>query len=206
MRAGTACAAAGLSVRETPSKIVSAAAALSRWLTEAGIPHVFIGGVAVAFSGRPRTTRDVDAVILLGGHSWESFLREAAGAGFVPRIPDAATFARRSRVFLLRHEKSGVDVDISAGTLPFEEQSIQRAREVVLGRRRIRVATPEDLIIMKAIASRPRDIADVEEMVAANPKLDRRRVRSYVRLFSEVLEMPELFDRLETLLARKRRP
>lgn len=59
---------------------------------------------------------------------------------------------------------------------------------------------------MKMIASRPRDIADIEEMVAANPKLDRRRVRSYVKLFSEILEMPELSDRLETLLARKRRP
>lgn len=193
-------------MRETPGKIVSAAGALSRWLTEADIPHVFIGGVAVAFAGRPRTTRDVDAVILLGGHSWESFLREAAGAGFVPRIPDATTFARRSRVFLLRHKKSGVDVDISVGALPFEEESIRRAREVLIGRRMIRVATPEDLIIMKMIASRPRDIADVEEIVAANPKLNRRRVRSYVKLFADVLEMPELSERLETLLARKRRP
>ncbi len=99
-----------------------------------------------------------------------------------------------------------MDVDISAGALPFEEEMIRRAREVILGRRKIRIATPEDLVIMKMIAARPRDIADVEEMVAANPKLDRRRVRSFVRRFAELLEMPELAERLETLLSSKRRP
>ncbi len=160
----------------------------------------------MAFAGRPRTTRDVDLVVLLGPHSWESFLQAATAAGFVPRIPDAVAFACRSRVFLLKHEKSGIDVDISAGALPFEEEAIRRARDVVFGRRKIRVATPEDLIIMKMIASRPRDVADVEEIVAANPKLDRRRVRSFVMQFADLLEMPELVDRLEALLGKRRRP
>jgi predicted nucleotidyltransferase len=192
-------------VGKSRAEVIPAARALSRWLTKARIPHVFIGGVAVAFAGRPRTTRDVDLVVLLGDHSWDSFLRAAAGSGFVPRIPGAAAFARRSRVFLLRHERSGVDVDISAGALPFEEETIRRAREVIFGRGKIRVATPEDLIVMKLVASRPRDIADVEEMIAANPNLDRRRVRRIVRQFSKLLDMPEMLERLEALLGKRRR-
>jgi hypothetical protein len=57
---------------------------------------------------------------------------------------------------------------------------------------------------MKAVASRPRDLADIEALVDAYPELNARKVRSYVRAFASILEMPEIFERIDAIL--KRRP
>lgn len=99
----------------------------------------------------------------------ESFLERAGSYGFAPRITDAADFARRRRIILLQHQSTGVNVDLSCGVLPFENEMIARARELVIGSVRIKVASPEDLIITKAVAHRPRDIADIEQSSTSNP-------------------------------------
>ena len=66
------------------------------------------------------------------------------------------------------------------------------------------VATPEDLLVLKAIAGRPRDIVDIEGLLAANPSVDRDRVRSVTAAFAELLEAPEILETLDRLLAATR--
>lgn len=205
VRGGPFFGAVGTRVAEKPVDVLPALLDLSRWLRRDRIPFAIIGGTAVGFVGRPRTTKDVDAVALLGEHTWESFAARAAEMGFLPRSPDVVAFARQTRVFLLRHALSGVEIDISAGALPFEKESIRRAHLVSIEGTKVPMASPEDLIVMKILASRPRDLGDIEGILATNPKLDRRRVRRLVRQFSAVLEMPELNERLRALLSGRRR-
>src|SRR5581483_9368379 len=87
--------------------------------------------------------------------------------GFVPRVPDALTFAREARVLLLRHAPTGIDVDVALGSLPFEEEALRRARAVRVARVSVPLPTPEDLIIMKAVAHRERDLLDIDGLLAA---------------------------------------
>jgi hypothetical protein len=135
----------------------------------------------------------------------------AAGSrfGFVARISRPAAFARRSRVFLVHHEPSGVDVDIVLAALPFEEKSIANRKWIKIGARSLPIPTPEDLIIMKAVAHRPQDMADISALVDTNAKLDTRRIRRWVKEFSTALDMPDILTDLEKLLRvaspRKRR-
>ena len=77
-----------------------------------------------------------------------------------------------------------------------------RARFLTIGSLKIKVATPEDLVITKAIAHRPRDIADIESILNIEPNLDFERIRFWVSQFAEALEMPELLEDLEKLLSR----
>ena len=60
--------------------------------------------------------------------------------------------------------------------------------------------TPEDLIVMKVIAGRPRDIADIEGIVANTPDLNKTRVRLIVGELAAELGDSQLSDFLETLL------
>src|SRR5258708_152180 len=106
----------------------------------------------------------------------------------------------RSRVFLLRHKDTGIGVDISCGALPFEEEMISRALDFNAGDLTLKVATPEDLIIMKAVAHRKRDLIDIDNLLTVYQDLDLSRVRNWVREFAQVLEMPELVNDLENLL------
>ncbi len=64
------------------------------------------------------------------------------------------------------------------------------------------LATPEDILVMKAVARRPRDFADIEAIVTAQDQLDLARVRMWVREFSQALAMPDVLADFEQALAR----
>jgi predicted nucleotidyltransferase len=51
---------------------------------------------------------------------------------------------------------------------------------------RVPLPRPEDLIILKAVAHRPQDLVDIEAILAAQPRLNLRRVRRWVREFSVI--------------------
>jgi hypothetical protein len=157
----------------------------------------------VAFLGRPRVTRDVDLVLLISEERWKGFLAAGAAFGFFPLAPDALDFARANRVLLVHHRPSGINVDLSLGAIPFEHEMLKRASRQEVEGVDVPLPTPEDLIITKAVAHRPRDMADIEGVIDAHPKLDVRRIRRWVRKFAAILEAPELLEDLEVLLAKR---
>jgi len=121
--------------------------------------------------------------------------------GIAPRIADAVTFARDHHVLLLRHEASGIPLDISLAWLPFEEAAIQASQESDYGGVPIRVPRPDDLIIYKLVASRPRDLDDVEHLLALYGRgLDLDRLRRVVGEFADALEDAERPATLARLL------
>ena len=65
--------------------------------------------------------------------------------------------------------------------------------------------TPEDLIILKAVAHRLKDLLDIETVIATQPQLDKKRIEFWVKQFAELLEMPELWADLEKLFQKRRR-
>lgn len=193
------------------SPLLAALGDLIGWLKAGNTPGIIIGGVAASILGRPRTTRDIDALVILADDQWGPFLRSSASHGFAARMHDALEFANLSRVLLLRHVATHVDVDISFGGLPFEEEAVRRQQVVPIGELKIPLTTPEDLIIMKAVANRPRDIADIESVVSAHPGLDVERIRFWMQQFGAALDAPDLWADLQPLLPgattpRKRQP
>lgn len=185
--------------------LAGALAAIAATFREAGVPGMVIGGVAASLLGRPRATRDVDAVAWAPGIDGAALLAAAAASGLQPRIDDPLAFAKTSGVLLLRHAATGIDVDVALASLPFERDAIARARPTTVGGVTVPLVTPEDLVILKAVAGRPRDLVDIEAVLAATPKLDRRRVRRWVRAFADALEMPEVASAVERLLRPPRR-
>lgn len=180
-----------------PKDLQGALTGLIEWLAGSNVPHAIIGGVAVSLIAQPRVTQDIDVVIWLPDEAWPELLTSGASFGFNPRIDQPLDFARRARVLLLRHEPSGISADISCGSLPFEREAIDRAITLHVAGLTLKVSTPEDLIIMKAVAGRPRDRVDIESILDTNPQLDLERVRHWVREFANVLECPEMADDLE---------
>lgn len=169
--------------------------ALEKLLSHFDHRGVVIGGVAVGLLGQARFTEDLDAMILLSVEDIAGFLAVAKEEGIEPRISQAEEFARRNRVLLLRHISSQTDVDISLGVLPFEQEMVRRSIvHEIDDALEIRLPTPEDLIIMKAVAHRPKDLLDIQGILQSHPDLDRRRIRKWVTQIAELLEKPELWD------------
>jgi hypothetical protein len=93
-------------------------------------------------------------------------------------------------------------VDVSLGCLPFEDEAVQRTVITRVAGVDVPLPTPEDLIIMKAVAHRERDLLDIEGLLATHPQIDVRRVRRWVKKFASALESPEIYEDIQARLSR----
>jgi predicted nucleotidyltransferase len=187
-----------------PATLLAALADVMKWLDASQIPSMVIGGVAVSMLGRARLTQDVDALVLLPESEWAKAISTAAAYGIVPRIDDPLPFARRSRMLLLTHTASAIDIDISVGSLSFEHQAIERAQVHHISGVRLRLPSVEDLLIMKAFAHRPKDMQDVKALLDAHPEADLTMVRQWVREFAAAVSTPHVLDDFEKIVACRR--
>jgi hypothetical protein len=159
--------------------------------------YCFIGGLAVQHWGEPRLTQDIALSLLTGFGGEEEFI-DGLLSEFSPRIDNARSFALQARVVLLR-SRSGIGIDISLGALPFEEQLVKRALEVEMAPNvSLRLCTAEDLIVLKAFASRPRDWEDVKATIVRQRKngLDWEYIEQQLVPLCDLKEEPEIVSRL----------
>jgi hypothetical protein len=161
---------------------------LTSFLERCGAPGFIIGGIAVIAWGFGRSTLDIDAAVAVAPSESGSLLLRLRRAGFVARIPDARAFAEENLVILVRHARTGFDVDISLAQLDFEKEALGHLQHRPFGCVQIPVPRPTDLIVYKMIAARPRDLQDVEELLARGLAVDEPRVVKLLREFDSLLE------------------
>lgn len=159
----------------------------ARGLDEAGIPYMLVGGQAVTFHGIPRFTEDIDITIGLSADGVEEMLSFCRDAGLSALPDDPATFVRSTNVLPVSDPTSGVRVDFIFSSVPFERSAIERAVKVTVRGAGVRVATPEDLVLYKLFAGRPRDVEDARGIVTVRREdLDWEYLRKWAEEFSVV--------------------
>ena len=173
-------------------EVIRVAAEVQALCDSEGWRFCFIGGLALQRWGEPRETVDVDLTLLSGFGHEGSFIDRLLQA-FEPRIDDAAEFARARRVLLIR-SKSGVGIDVALGALPFEETAVSRSSLFEFPERvLLRVCSAEDLVVMKAFASRGRDWADIEGIIVRQTgKLDWHYIETQLGPLVELKDAPEI--------------
>lgn len=187
-----------------PPLFVGALTDLTEWLEAAGVPAMVVGGIAASILGRPRATRDIDALAIVPAAQWSGLLESAAAHGIAPRIENPLSFADRTRVLLLRHTRSAIDIDVILGGLRFEIDAVSRARQHDFGGTQVRLPQVEDLLVMKAIAHRPQDLRDIEGLLDVFPEADVERVRQFVQEFAAAADLADLPVEFEKLLEQRR--
>ena len=147
-------------------RVLSAMRTTSRLLTELGVHHVVVGGLAVGANGYPRATKDVD--FLVGD---DAFLTKAGGIVLLaPGIP---------------FQVDGIAIDyLVAGA---DETHLREALDDSFGD----ALDAPRLIYMKLKANRLRDQLDVVELIKAG--VDRDACRSYLEAHAR--DLVALFDK-----------
>jgi hypothetical protein len=189
--------------RHSPT-LIAALRDVVAWLETPTVHGIVIGAIAASLHGRARTTADIDGLVVPERDDVAPLLTSARSHGLEPRVGDALDFAQRSRVLLLRHAATGVAVDLTIGLLPFEKTAVDRAVRVPLAGMQVPVPRADDLLVMKAVAGRPRDHVDIEGIVQAHPEIDLGAVTRTVREFAGLLEMPTLATEFEATIRRAR--
>jgi hypothetical protein len=146
-------------------RIEDALRALGAALDATGAPWMIIGGIAVIARGVRRMTTDIDAAVRGDAVELERLVGALKKKRMVPRIPRAEQFARANLVLLVRHEPTGVDLDISLAWTAFEQEALGARERVRYGRVAVPMARPEDLVIYKAMAHRPKDVEDAQSLL-----------------------------------------
>lgn len=141
---------------------------LAHLLDGLGLPYAVIGAHAVNSWLEPRFTADIDVTIELTAESSRDLTAAFAREGFavarahgerLPSGPDFVRFTSRDRL---------VTIEFQPAKTSLQAAIVRRAR---LDRDGVRIATPEDLIILKLIANRPKDQVDLLGLVRL-PDLD----------------------------------
>ncbi len=187
-------------MNETNPLLSKSVRQLAETLRALEIKYALVGGVAVALVARPRFTADVDAIILNVDDRLEWLIEKLVEAGYETRARDQVAFSRRTRVLTL-HDPGGVGIDLMMGLLPFDEALVAQSNQISLtDGTRVAVASVEHLLVMKAVAWRPKDIEDIRELVAINPIFDRDFVLQTFTEYAELLEIPGRVGELSNLL------
>ena len=131
---------------------------VSKMFSEAGIRHALVGALgANAYRDRPRTTGDID--FLVGDEAFEKH----AGGFVTMRVPVV--------------EFDGIDID----QVPLTESLlvIQDGLERAHYSEGVPIAPVDTIVVMKLLAGRTQDLADVEAIVESGA--DREMLREAVR-------------------------
>lgn len=164
-------------------------------LRRSGLRGSFGGGVAVIVWGQPRVTQDLDLLLEIGTEQVDGFLELARAAGYRtednPRELLEGGFLR----LLPPADAAPVALDLLRADTELHLQAIGRTRTFQLAGEAVPVLAPEDLILLKLVAFRPKDTFDLESVIAATREtLD----TGYLRRWSDQLG---LRDRLEAFLS-----
>ena len=181
-----------------------AAVELQRYLDSLGHQFCFIGGIAVQRWGEPRLTRDVDVTLLVDFGAETAVIKKILEK-YQPRIKDPIQFAIQSRV-LLAQDPQGVGIDLALGGMPYEQRLVERSSSWgVPGTGKISTCSAEDLIVLKAFASRPRDWNDVENVIIRQGNmLDRNLIEEELQPLLKLKEEPELKDQLDLIFDKNK--
>ncbi|MCP5119995.1 MAG: nucleotidyltransferase family protein [bacterium] len=160
-------------------------------LESLSLPHMLIGGLAVAMWGTPRSTLDVDVSVWIDAAELAGMIGRIT-TRLPARVADPVAFSLETRVLPVE-TAGGVRADIVLASLPFEYEMIRRAVRKEVGSRFIPVASAEDLILMKAISEREKDLGDVRGLIRANRKaLDLDYLRPRLQELADGLGRPEI--------------
>jgi hypothetical protein len=156
-------------------------------LESEGIPYAFMGGIVVPVWGIPRATYDVDVTLLADDATLQRFLAAARGKDFTVEphfetgFRDRLAGMDKLRIERWTPESRRVEVDVFLVTTEYQRAAFERRVQVRIDSRQAWVLGPADLILHKLVAGRPKDLADIQNILAVQGLVDADYLRNWCR-------------------------
>lgn len=165
------------------------------------------GAQAVIVHGHVRQSADVDVTVELGSMKPAALLKRLEAFGFKLLIDEApARFIAETRVIPVEHLRTHIPVDVVIAGPGLEQDILARVHRIKVAGANVPVVSPEDLIVLKLLAGRSRDLDDVRGVITRQgDKLDVAAVRERVGAVEALLDQSDLTPILEELLSVPRK-
>jgi hypothetical protein len=182
--------------------------AISDALRPLGLKWYVFGAQAVIAAGAVRVTADIDITTEDTSSSRLLSAFERAGYSLRDDVEDIEALIEHHRILPLVHWKTGMQLDVvRAGPGP-EEGMLERVQLRRVGKRQIPFVSTNDLLVLKILAGRGKDLEDVRALlVAAQKEIDVELVRTRLDELGSLIDDSTLrrtFD--EQVAVSKNRP
>ena len=164
------------------------------------IPYMIIGGQAVLLYGEPRLTRDIDITLGVNTEYVDELLKVIRELSLKPIPENIKLFVQQTMVLPALEETTGIRVDFIFSFTTYEIEAIKRARKITIMGQEVCFASPEDVIIHKIFAGRPRDIEDVRSIILKNSDMDIQYIRSWLKEFDKSSDKKDFLKTFEEVL------
>lgn len=168
-------------------------------IEELGIPYAVMDGFAARAWGLPRPTFDADIAVRVDADGLQRLFDALEAKGFdITRehrsgfLDVLAGFEKAQVNRFLDSHVWHTDLFVARGA--FLSSALNRTFKLVIGGRSLAVMSPEDIILLKLIANRRKDLADVEEIIGVCKDIDQRYLREWA-------EKMNVSDRLNSFLS-----
>jgi hypothetical protein len=148
-------------------------------LEERSTPYALMGGIAVPIWGVPRATYDVDVVLSVDEEGLRAFLARAREHGFQVSssfdsgFRDILQGMEKVRLEWWTESSRMVEVDVFLVSTSYQKAAFSRRERVRFDRREVWVLSAADLVLHKLVAGRPKDLADVQNILSVQGVIDR---------------------------------
>lgn len=149
-----------------------------------GLPYAIMGGIAVRAHGIPRPTYDVDFTLAVPRDRLNELFGTIADRGYT--VPDQYVNGWvdtvggmplvKVRLYL---DGRSIDADIFIVETPFQQEVIARRVSAEVEGQTVKLVSAEDLILFKLVASRPRDLLDIQDILFTQGELDETYLRRW---------------------------
>lgn len=142
--------------------------AIATLFDQAAVPYAVIGAHAVNVWVEPRFTADVDVTAAVDGDGLRRLEDVLHRAGWISDRVHGATLPSGPDFVRFVSSNATTTLEVQAAKTELQREVVRRA---IASDEGVRVATPEDLIVLKLIADRPKDQVDLLSL-SALPALD----------------------------------
>lgn len=163
------------------------------------VPYLIVGGVAQAVIGEPRVTQDLDCIVAVQPPGVHTLLDGLHNAGFA--VNRATSLARIESMGTFSVKRGRWRVDVILASTEFEQSAFQRAQRLRLYDMEANLPTPEDMILLKLVPGREKDLLDAKTVIIRHrDRLDRSYLERWAQKLSDEAEDSRIWQTLQRLL------
>lgn len=176
------------------SEVLRTLEVVSKAFEELRVHYAVMGGIAVRAHGLPRPTYDVDFVISVQQDQLEQIFERLDELGFrIPEIYRQGWVDRVAEMPLVKVETyidgRAVAVDIFLAETSFLQSVMSRTQHAIVEGLELTLVSVEDLILLKVLANRLRDRADIADVRLVQGTLD----EAYLQQWAKELDIEQRF-------------
>ena len=163
------------------------------------VDFLVIGGMAISVWGNIRLTEDLDLIIFVPRTGITPLLGNAKKMGF--SFDEEKTLKNAKNIGVFKIFYGNYHLDFLIASTKLESESLKRKINVEIYGKAAFVPSKEDLLLLKVIPGRPKDIIDAESIgIKQKGKLDEKYLIEWAQELSDEAEDLRIYNEVRRIL------